>query len=59
MKGVQEDGHKFAIMCVKETQGTHLRPGVWLERLVNVKKEMGQPDAWKTIFEKSKTSQYV
>jgi hypothetical protein len=26
-KGVQEDGHKFAIPCVKETQGTHLSLG--------------------------------
>ncbi len=41
-KGVQEDGHKCAIPCIKETQGTHLRPGVWLERLINVKREMGQ-----------------
>lgn len=41
-KGVQEDGHTFAIPCVKETQGTHLRPGIWLERLVCVKKETGQ-----------------
>ena len=41
-KGVQEDGHKFAILCVKVTQGTHLRPGVWLDRLIKVKKELGQ-----------------
>ena len=41
-KGVQEDGHKFAIPCVKETQGTHLRPGIWLERFLTVKREMGQ-----------------
>jgi hypothetical protein len=41
-KGVQEDGHKFAIPCVKETSGTHLRPGVWLERLLRIKREMGQ-----------------
>ena len=41
-KGVQEDGHKFAIPCVKVTQGTHLRPGVWLERLLKVKEELGQ-----------------
>jgi hypothetical protein len=42
-KGVQEDGRKFAIPCVKETQGTHLRPGIWLERLLEVRKrEMGQ-----------------
>ena len=25
-KGVQEHGHKFAIPCVKITQGTYLRP---------------------------------
>jgi hypothetical protein len=41
-KGVQEDGHKFAIPCVKVTQGTHLRPGIWLKRLLKVKKELGQ-----------------
>jgi hypothetical protein len=41
-KGVQEDGHKFATPCVKETQGAHLRPGVWLERLIQVKEELGQ-----------------
>jgi hypothetical protein len=41
-KGIQEDGHKFAIPCVKETQGTHMRPGIWLERLLSVKKEMEQ-----------------
>jgi hypothetical protein len=41
-KGVQEDGHKFAMPCVKETQGAHLRPGVWLERLIQAKEELGQ-----------------
>ena len=41
-KGVQEDGHKFAIPCVKVTQGAHLRPGIWLKRLLKVKKELGQ-----------------
>jgi hypothetical protein len=41
-KGVQEDAHKFAIPCIRTTQGTHLRPGVWVERLLWVKKEMGQ-----------------
>jgi hypothetical protein len=41
-KGIQEDGHKFAIPCVKETLGTHLRPGVWVERLISVKRNMGQ-----------------
>jgi hypothetical protein len=38
-KGVQEDGHKFAIPCIKETEGTHLRPGVWLQQLLDVKRE--------------------
>ena len=42
-KGVQEDGHKFTIPCVKVTQGTHfLRPGVWFEQLLKVKEELGQ-----------------
>jgi hypothetical protein len=41
-KGVQEDGHKFAIPCVRETEGTHLKPGIWVERLLEVKKELGQ-----------------
>jgi hypothetical protein len=39
-RGVQENGHKFAIPCVKETQGAHLRPGIWLERLIAVKEEL-------------------
>jgi hypothetical protein len=41
-EGVQEDGCKFAIPCVKETQGAHLRPGIWLERLIGAKEELGQ-----------------
>jgi hypothetical protein len=41
-KGVQEDGHKFAIPCIKEMMGTHLRPRVWFEWLINVKRELGQ-----------------
>jgi hypothetical protein len=41
-QGVQEDGHKFAIPCVKETQGAHLRPGIWLERSIEAKEELGQ-----------------
>jgi hypothetical protein len=41
-KGIQEDGHMFAIPCVRETQGTHLRPGVCLEHLLEVKNELGQ-----------------
>jgi hypothetical protein len=40
-KGAQEDGHKFAIPCVKITQSAHLRPGAWLERLLKVKEELG------------------
>ena len=35
-KGVQQDGHKFAIPCVAVTQGTGLRPGIWVERLLAV-----------------------
>jgi hypothetical protein len=41
-KGVQENGHKFAMPCVRVTQGAHLRPGIWLERLIKVKEELGQ-----------------
>jgi hypothetical protein len=41
-KGAQEDGHKFAIPCVKEVTGTQLRPGIWLKRLLGVKKELGR-----------------
>jgi hypothetical protein len=41
-KGVQEDGHKFATPRVRETQGTHLRPGVWVDQLINVKRGLGQ-----------------
>jgi hypothetical protein len=41
-KGIQEDGRKLAIPCVKVTQGTHLRPGILVARLLNLKKGMGQ-----------------
>lgn len=41
-RGVSKDGHKFSILCVKVTQGTHLRPEVWLEQLLKVKEELGQ-----------------
>jgi hypothetical protein len=49
-KGVQEDGHKIVIPCIKEeVQGSHLRPEVWrLKHLIGVKKELGQ--TWQTIF---------
>jgi hypothetical protein len=40
-RGVQEDGHKFAVPRVKVTQA-HLRPGVCLERLLKAKEELGQ-----------------
>jgi hypothetical protein len=35
---VREDGHKFTIPCIKEAQGTYLRPGVWLEQLIKVRR---------------------
>jgi len=38
-KGVQQDGHKFAIPCVATTQGTGLRPGIWIQRLLQVLQE--------------------
>jgi hypothetical protein len=41
-EGDQEDGHKFVIPCIQETQGGHLRLGVRLERLIDVKRELGQ-----------------
>ena len=52
-KGVQEDGHKFTIPCVKVTQGTHfLRPGVWFEQLLKVKEELGQRNG-KQLFRRN------
>jgi hypothetical protein len=50
-EGVQEDGHKFAMPCVRVTQGTHLRPGIWLERLIKVKEELGQTNG--KLFERN------
>jgi hypothetical protein len=41
-KGVQQDGKKFGIPCVKVTKGTGLRPGVWVKRLVEVKALAGE-----------------
>jgi hypothetical protein len=37
-KGVQQDGKKFAIPCVKVTETTSLRPGVWVKRLVDIRR---------------------
>jgi hypothetical protein len=41
-KGVQQDGKKFAIPCVKVTRATGLRPGVWVKRLVDIKRLAGE-----------------
>jgi hypothetical protein len=40
-KGNQLSGSKFGIPCVGVTEGTHLRPGIWLERLVALMKADG------------------
>ena len=40
-KGNQMSSHKFAIPCVVETEGTNLKPGMWVERLVVTLREMG------------------
>jgi hypothetical protein len=52
-KGVQENGHKFAIPCIRETQGTHLKPGVWLEHLLWVKKKMVSQTHGKLFFSRN------
>jgi hypothetical protein len=41
-KGVQQDGKAFGIPCVKITRGTGLRPGIWVQRLVNIKRMAGE-----------------
>jgi hypothetical protein len=41
-KGVQQDGKKFGILCVKVMKGTGLRPGAWVKRLVDVKSLAGE-----------------
>jgi hypothetical protein len=41
-KGVQQDGKTFGIPCVKTTKGTGLRPGTWVQRLVNLKRLAGE-----------------
>jgi hypothetical protein len=40
-KGNQISGSKFRVPCVVRTEGTDLRPGTWIKRLVFVKTEMG------------------
>jgi hypothetical protein len=40
-KGNQMSSNKFAVPCVGVTEGTSLRPGIWVERLVVVLREMG------------------
>ena len=41
-KGVQQDGKKFEIPCVKITKATGLRPGIWVKRLVDLKALAGE-----------------
>ena len=41
-KGVQQDGKKFGIPCVKITKATGLRPGIWVKRLVDLKTLAGE-----------------
>jgi hypothetical protein len=36
-KGVQQDRKALGIPCMKITRGTDLRPGIWVQRLVNIK----------------------
>jgi hypothetical protein len=35
-KGDQKSGAKFGVPCVTVTEGTHLRPGRWVKRLVEI-----------------------
>ena len=41
-KGNRLAGAKFGVPCVFITEGTHLRPGRWVERLVNVLHKSGR-----------------
>jgi hypothetical protein len=41
-KGVQQDEKAFGIPCVKVTHTTGLRPGVWVQRLVDIKQAAGE-----------------
>jgi hypothetical protein len=40
-KGNQVSGSKFSVPCIGVTEGTNLRPGRWVERLVKLMKTMG------------------
>jgi hypothetical protein len=40
-KGNQLQGNKFGVLCVSATEGTGLRPGLWVEGLVKVLREGG------------------
>jgi hypothetical protein len=40
-KGNQLSGAKFSVPCVKYTEGTNLRPGIWIERLVKEMRASG------------------
>jgi hypothetical protein len=40
-KGVQLAGAKFGIPCVATTEGTHMKPGQWVKRLVLLMKDEG------------------
>jgi hypothetical protein len=41
IKGNQLSGSKFGIPCVNVTEGTHLRPRIWVARLVPLMKAQG------------------
>ena len=41
-KGNRSSGSKFDIPCVATTHGTHLRPGLWISRLVHSIHESGR-----------------
>ena len=36
-KGNQLSGSKFAFPCANITQGNHLNPGIWIQRLVAIR----------------------
>jgi hypothetical protein len=40
-KGNQLSGAKFGVPCVGTTEGTHLQPGKWVKRLVEIKQAAG------------------
>jgi hypothetical protein len=39
-KGQQVSGSKFFVPCVEKTNGTGLEPGLWTQRLIDLRKEM-------------------